>query len=507
MDTSAFLIAAAVGYDWLYDWLGQERRDIIAEAIYKHGLCLVQQQFSVQSSGYSYIRSTNNWASVVNAGIIMACMAIGDDYEEYQPVLKDVFESACMALEYVYSEFAPDGAWFEGPGYSIYTTHYLKYVLSSMETAFGYCLNHDSSKGLDRAPWFLIDMAGPQGWNFMHDTGNHPMSGAQLAAEGQDGLWWGAHYDSPELTVAMASFMKQHSIPGGAQELIQTNFDHLSTPLTSIPLDNMYRNVEYGVLRDDYGTGDEMWVSFHGGSNQFGHAHFDAGTFCFDALGERWATDIGADDYNLPEWGYSHGKYYVVRAEGHNVPVINPDEEGGQNNTPIISTITEFESCDEQGGYAILDLSVDYAEEDAKKVLRGFSLMDGRKSLTIRDEITLEKEDSEVYWFMHMEQGTDVSIQGDHAILTKNGKQMRVDFVTNGKNAVLSEMKCEPLPTSPQGYVGTFDLNDYYKKLAIKTTASGELNITVKLTPLDGRTTDFTVDTTPLAQWKDKVTK
>ena len=79
--------------------------------------------------------------------------------------------------------------------------------------------------------------------------------------------------------------------------------------------------------------------------------------------------------------------------------------------------------------------------------------------------------------------------------------------ITDDPNAVLSEMKCEPLPTSPQGYVGTFDLNDYYKKLAIKTTASGELNITVKLTPLDGRTTDFTVDTTPLAQWKDKVTK
>ena len=506
LETGALLIAASVGYDWLYDWLGEERREIIAEAIYTMGLCEVQKTFSTQSSGASYVRGSDNWVAVVNAGIIMGCMTIAH-IEKYQPVVKDVFESSCMALEYIYNEFAPDGAWFEGPGYAIYTTHYLKYVLSSMQTAFGHCLNHDASPGLNRAPWFLIDLAGPLGWNFMHNSGSRPMASTVYAAEGQDGLWWGAHYNDPALTVAMISHMKQHSIPGGAQELIHTNPDHIDTPLANIPLDNKYGNVEYGVIRDGYGTGDEMWVSFHGGSNDFGHAHPDAGAFCFDALGERWATDIGADDYSLPEWGFGRSKYYVVRAEGHNVPVINPDADCGQEKTAVHSLITEFESCGDQGSYAILDLSVDYDKKDAEKVLRGFSIMDNRQSLTIRDEITLKKADREVYWFMHMEQGTEVDIQGDHAILTKNGKKMRVDFITNGKDAVLSEMKAEPLPTSPQGYVGTYDLTQYYKKLAIKTTASGELNITVRLTPMDGRTTDYTVDTTPLAQWKEKVIK
>ena len=44
-----------------------------------------------------------------------------------------------------------------------------------------------------------------------------------------------------------------------------------------------------------------------------------------DLLGERWAYDLGADNYNLQnELKYPEYSIYRKRSEGHNVLVFNP---------------------------------------------------------------------------------------------------------------------------------------------------------------------------------------
>ena len=88
----------------------------------------------------------------------------------------------------------------------------------------------------------------------------------------------------------------------------------------------------------------------------------------FDALGVRWAVDLGADNYNLP--GYFGGQrwtYYRLRAEGHNTIVVNPGRDPDQD--PKAATrITKFESRPERA-FAIADLTPAYARP-ARRVHR-----------------------------------------------------------------------------------------------------------------------------------------
>lgn len=36
-----------------------------------------------------------------------------------------------------------------------------------------------------------------------------------------------------------------------------------------------------------------------GGNNSWNHAHMDVGSFVYDWNGQRWAEDMGADNYGL----------------------------------------------------------------------------------------------------------------------------------------------------------------------------------------------------------------
>ena len=100
------------------------------------------------------------------------------------------------------------------------------------------------------------------------------------------------------------------------------------------PLDKYYRGAEVALLRSEWDNPQALFVGFKAGDNKANHSHLDLGSFVFDAAGVRWATDLGADNYNLPGYfsslpGYSTGprwNYYRLRAEGHNTLVINPGE-------------------------------------------------------------------------------------------------------------------------------------------------------------------------------------
>lgn len=135
--------------------------------------------------------------------------------------------------------------------------------------------------------------------------------------------------------------------------------------------------------------------------------------------------------------------YYRVRAEGHNVPVLNPSKEPDQN-PKAIAKITRFVSEPKQA-LATVDLSEAY-QPHASRVLRTFTLQE-RKQLLVTDEISATKP-SELWWFLHTEAKVALSEDKRTATLTQNGKNFIVRL-EEPKDAVFSVMECKPLPSSP----------------------------------------------------------
>ena len=85
------------------------------------------------------------------------------------------------------------------------------------------------------------------------------------------------------------------------------------------------------------------------------HGNLDSGTFVLDAMGERWASELGADDYNITGYfdnaGGGRWQYYRCTAQGQNVIAMNPVTETGQTPTGF-TTIERFETK-ERGGFAV----------------------------------------------------------------------------------------------------------------------------------------------------------
>ena len=78
------------------------------------------------------------------------------------------------------------------------------------------------------------------------------------------------------------------------------------------------------TMRSSWDDPNARFVGFKGGDNKVNHSHADLGTFVLDAMGYRWAMDLGPDDYNLPGYfGKERWNYYRLRTEGHNTLVVD----------------------------------------------------------------------------------------------------------------------------------------------------------------------------------------
>ena len=93
-------------------------------------------------------------------------------------------------------------------------------------------------------------------------------------------------------------------------------------------LDYYFRGpVEVVTMRSAWDDPNALFVGIKAGYNQVNHGHLDLGNFELDALGVRWARDLGSENYNLP--GYWEGKrggqrwsYYRLNSASHNVVML-----------------------------------------------------------------------------------------------------------------------------------------------------------------------------------------
>ncbi|MCX7887318.1 MAG: heparinase II/III-family protein, partial [Verrucomicrobiae bacterium] len=179
--------------------------------------------------------------------------------------------------------------------------------------------------------------------------------------------------------------------------------------------------------------------------NLDGHRHLDLGSFIVDALGERWIIDSGTEGETYQSHRHRNPRhaYYRVRAEGHNVPVLNPDQ-GPDQNPKAVATITGFESTPQQAT-AVVDLTEAY-QPHVRRATRTFSLPQ-RKRLVVTDEIEPVKA-SELWWFLHTEADVALDATKRIATLSRDGKQFIVRLEEPAMVA-FEVMDCKPLPTSP----------------------------------------------------------
>lgn len=454
----------ALAYDWFYDGLTDSQKDKIASAIQTQ--CLdIAGGYIIDGTGFAALNTNIN--TVCTGGITTAAMAA---YEKFPERASQIIEGAVRNTPRTIEAWKPDGVYAEGSMYWDYGTSYLAFMMSTMDNLFGDDFGLSQIDGFSEIGSFPRFINGNSGLDFnFGDSIETPCGGAQI-------YWFAKKNNHPE--DILPRWNRRFS--GKVYDLIWYDEKQKNDGLTKTATDELKNGkVNIAVFRSEDENG--IYAAIKGGYNQTPHTDLDIGNFVLDAMGERWASDLGVepylDDYfimseaNSPRW-----TYYAKRAEAHNVPIINPSYTADQN-VKANCAISEFAS-DGSSGYALIDMTQAYP--DARSVRRGMAVTDDKSRVIIRDEIRLKKSGT-IYWMFHTEANAVIADGGRTVYLNMNNKTMKMTLLTGNGVFVTAEEK--PLKTSPVSSVNLDRSN--YTKIYIKMDKVLNTDIAVLFTPLN----------------------
>ncbi len=477
LDVGEMTAAFAIGYDWIYDWMNEEQKDVLETAIMNYGV--KQANNSYYNKNVWWITTKLNWNVVCNGGTLLGALAIAETDLDYI----SSFISECLhSMEYMWYELAY-GGWEEGVHYWDYVMQYVTYAGSSVVNTFNNDLQLMSYKGVDDFALYSAYFGSYQGTYMFHD--------AQIEKTNSPYMnYFAQYFNKPDIAKIRLRQMETLGYSAMVEDAIWYNTDLVEGSDIDLPLDKIYGGIIQGYgMHENYNDFDAAFVATHGGNTTGGHNHYDTASFIYDVAGVRWAHDLGWEPYTnkAPDTDK-----YRRRAEGHNAIVINPSKEPGQDAgfSPIERT-----GQSEKSSFVIIDATEAY-QSKASSAKRGMMLTDSRRSLIVRDEMTL-KAKSDVYWFLHTKADVRI-IDNNTAILMQDGKQLRLTFNTN-MPAEIYTTAAVPLETSPQI---SQQSNPGVTRIVIKLSASGNMNLTVKMAPMFENADTTPIVDIPLSEWK-----
>jgi hypothetical protein len=467
LDTAEMTHAFAIGYDWLYGFLNEGQRAKLRDSMEDKGLNPALNSYRGKESYGWWVRSNHNWNQVCNGGIVMGALAVA---EELPQLAGEIIQNALRSIRGAMAQFAPDGAWSEGPGYWNYATFYNVVLLAALQTAMQTDFGFAKAPGFSETGLFPLHLTGPIDLAFNFADGGERIGNAPQM------LWLAYAFKHP----IYAWHERKAEVPEPL-DLVWFESGGSSPRETGLALDKYFRGAEVVSMRSAWDDRDALFVAFKGGDNRSNHSHLDLGTFVLDALGHRWAIDLGADDYNLPGYfGSQRWSYYRLRAEGHNALVIIDSDEGPDQDPGASANIIRFESG-EKGALAIADLTKAYGGR-VRSALRGIAMPE-RQGILVQDEVRAHSP-SDVWWFMHTPAKIEISAKRNYATLTQRSTHLsaRILWPNNARFEVLDAV---PLPTSPKSK-GQAE-NEGIKKLAIHLSNVIDVQMAVYLSPFENR--------------------
>lgn len=439
-------LAVSIGYDWFFDYLGDEQKTLLSETAWEYAIN------SALNDNHWFTWSKNNWNSICYSGIGIACMAFAErNPEKSAEFLAMCYENMPIAFE----NFTPDGVYAEGPGYCQSGMNSIVYFIASSRNYFGSDFGMSEIAGFKELGYFPVCITTPTGMFNFGDNKDRQCFTPVLH-------WYASEYASPLLSayqmtdaptefVADTSYNTERNGRGKEDALsslwYNRDFSETNSDFSSEPL---FRYLESDVgqplvlMRSAYLNENASFAGIKGGYNFTNHGDLDIGTFVFDSMGERWAEELGPGSYDAPNYFLNtpaggRWKNYCKRAEGQNTLVINPDATLDDQYVLAECDFTSHEET-ESGGKALLDMTDAYRMNGASKVTREFELYNN-SCLKITDKIKCIVP-SEIYWFMHTKADIEIADNGKTAILTINGKQMKAVLSGDGEFSV---MKAEAL--------------------------------------------------------------
>lgn len=399
LDVAEMSNGVAIGYDWLYSAISETDRAYIRNGLKTKGL----EEYKKNYESAWWAKGDNNWNQVCHGALIVASLAIA----ETDPKYADEFIPKAIAnLPFSNKFYAPDGAWYEGPGYWAYATEYLSYGMSALKSALGTLKGLENTEGLSKTGFAPMLTTGPTNYIL-----NFADSGENSKGTTSPAMFFMANtYSNSDISNYLHAYISETSSLAKPFHVVWYKSPTSNSP--TLPLDHYLKGDvnDLVIMRSSWTDKFATWVGFKSGTNSSNHSHLDLGNFELDAGGVRWAKDLGSDDYNLDGYwtmgvGGKRWSYYRLGSLSHNVVLL-----GNKNQYELAKATFTNTSLNNSEPNATLDLTQAYREFSSSST-RKISLVNNRKDVLIEDNFTL-KSATEVAWGMTTDQSIEILPSG-----------------------------------------------------------------------------------------------
>ena len=374
------LVGMALGYDWLYNELSAEERQIIEAAGYKHGLVNTVQMLGEGDDVPldADARWDNNWSQINYGGLIVASLAFA---EAHPKVAARTITLSVRQLAAASGAHAPAGAGPEGAYYYDYGMQGQVKGMDALLTALGTDFGLSDLPEVKASALYSNAMRGPGG-------------AAYIAGDGPDWEWRPIHlgwfagrYPEFKGLLTTEQLLEKTEHPRTIWKLISP-LALIWTPADALdqtmPASALFFGEETANLKpEDYarwvGSREQpvpqlafrwswndpntLWLATAAGlANANGHGQMDAGSFVFEAQGVRWVEQVAGhgyraksfSDYKIDEWDHGGGRWqvYAKSNKGKNTLMVDDDVHDPNGRTYVT------QADGEPGPFAIaLDMS------------------------------------------------------------------------------------------------------------------------------------------------------
>ncbi|MFT7488528.1 MAG: hypothetical protein ACI9OU_000922 [Candidatus Promineifilaceae bacterium] len=417
LDVAEMTAALAIGYDWLHDELDPSSREIIRKAIIEKGL-------RASLNGGWWVKTSNNWNQVCHGGLTLGALAVLEDEPD---LAEQIIARAIANVPTAMAEYAPDGAYPEGPGYWKYGTTYNVILISALESVLGSDFELSKSQGFLESSDYYLHATGPTGLLFNYSDGGSRAGVAPamywFAARRKDlSLLWREHQELDRFLPRTTSFKdaSDRMFPflliwaGALDEALAPKVNHWKAD----------GETPVAMHRSGWGTPQEIFVGVKAGSPGANHAHMDIGSFVMDANGVRWAEDLGSQSYNSLEskgivlWDkdQTSQRWDVFRLNNfsHNTLVVDGKKQQVHGRAPIIGFSDKGPMP-----HTIVDMGSIYKNQIAAAT-RGVGLLQERAVL-VQDDIETLDHKTVVRWGMVTRASVD--IRNKHTAILRQDDQ------------------------------------------------------------------------------------
>ncbi len=427
LDVAEMTMAVAIGYDWLYPKLSAESKKTIREAIVYKGIYP-----SLDPKYNSWLRVSNNWNQVCNAGMTFGALAVANDHPG---LAQNIIDRAIASIPLSMNDYQPDGAYPEGYGYWGYGTSFNVMFLSAIEKALDSDFGLNSIPGFLQTAGFLQNMTGVT--NICFNWGDSGSGGSLNPTM----FWLAQKNNEPSLLWVEKKYLEREDYSRFTRDRLLPAImiwgKDLPLEKVSEPKVKAWKGQganPVGMMRTSWTDPNAIYVGFKAGSPSVNHGHMDVGSFIMEAEGVRWASDFGMQDYESLEskgiqlFGRTQDaqRWTVFRLNNYVHNTLTVD-----NQLQLVKGYAKIDKFSDQPDfmYAVSDISSVY-ENQLASAKRGVAIVD-KKYVAVSDELVAKNKPTTVRWTMLT--SATPRLGKNSITLTQNGKTLNLKVDTSAK--------------------------------------------------------------------------